>query len=143
MANYYCTVRTNYFHVKDEDKFRDLMSRVYGCEDEIQLWERKDKNGKTTFGFGVYGGIAGLRSADDEDEDDNAYDEFLDGLRECVVDNDAIIIMEVGNEKMRYVVGTAEIITSKKCEYIELSELAIQKAEEMIGVTDWTTQLCY
>lgn len=143
MANYCCTVRTNYFHVKDEDKFRDLMSRVYGCEDEIQLWERKDRNGKTTFGFGVYGGIAGLRSADDEDEDDNAYDEFLDGLRECVADNDAIIIMEVGNEKMRYVVGAAEIITSKKCEYIELSELAAQKAEEMIGVTDWTTQLCY
>ena len=143
MANYCCTVRTNYFHVKDEDKFKDLMSRVYGCEDEIQLWERKDQNGKTTFGFGAYGGIAGLRSADDEDEDDNAYDEFLDGLRECVADNDAIIIMEVGNEKMRYVVGAAEIITSKKCEYIEISELAAQKAAEMIGVTDWTTQLCY
>lgn len=143
MANYCCTVRTNYFHVKDEDKFRDLMSRAYGCEDEIQLWERKDRNGKTTFGFGVYGGIAGLRSADDEDEDDNTYDEFLDGLRECVADNDAIIITEVGNEKMRYVVGAAEIITSKKCEYIEISELAAQKAAEMIGVTDWTTQLCY
>lgn len=142
MANYCCTVRTNYFHVKDEDKFIDLMNRAYGCEDEIQLWERKDQDGKTTFGFGVYGGIAGLRNTDG-DEDDNAYDEFLSGLRECVADNDAIIIMEAGNEKMRYVVGAAEIITSKKYEYMEISELAIQKAEELIGRTDWTTQICY
>ena len=30
MANYCCTIRTNYFHVKDEDAFRQMMSRVYG-----------------------------------------------------------------------------------------------------------------
>ena len=108
MANYCCTIRTNYFHVKDEDKFRDLMSRVYGCEDSIHLWEEKDSDGKAVFGFGVYGGIAGLRNAqedEDDDVDESSYDEFIDGLQSCVADNDAIIIMEAGNEKMRYVVG--------------------------------------
>lgn len=45
MANYLCSVRTNYFHVKDEDEFRELMSRVYGSEDNIDLWQ-KTYNGR-------------------------------------------------------------------------------------------------
>ena len=70
MANYRCVVRTNYFHVKDEEKFRELMSRVYGEEDTVSLWTENDPNGKTMFGFGCYGSISGLRnSQEDEDED--------------------------------------------------------------------------
>ena len=46
MANYCCTIRTNYFHVKNEKAFRNLMSRAYGSEDNIELWEEKDNNGK-------------------------------------------------------------------------------------------------
>ena len=29
MANYNCTIRTNYFHVKDNKKFEEFMSHVY------------------------------------------------------------------------------------------------------------------
>lgn len=36
------------------------MSCVYGCEDSMELWEEKDKDGKTVFGFGAYGGISAL-----------------------------------------------------------------------------------
>ena len=63
MANYNCTVRTNYFHVKDPEKFREFMNHVYGSEDSIDLWEEKDSGGNPVFGFGVYGGISGLRSS--------------------------------------------------------------------------------
>ena len=45
MANYCCAIRTNYFHVKDADKFRKNMSRVYGCEDTVDLWEDEDADG--------------------------------------------------------------------------------------------------
>jgi hypothetical protein len=146
MANYCCTIRTNYFHVKDEDKFRDLMGRVYGCEDSVELWEEKDSDGKTVFGFGVYGGISGLRNAqedEDDDIDESSYDEFIDGLQECVADNDAIIIMEAGNEKMRYVVGSASIITSKEFQYMDIADLATRKAAELLGNTDWSTKCSY
>ena len=145
MANYCCTVRTNYFHVKDEGKFRELMSRVCGCEDRVELWEKIDPDGKSVFGFGVYGGIAGLRNAQDEEDcdiDESSYDEFVDGLQGCVADDDAIIIMEVGNEKMRYVVGSATIITSKEYRYMDISELATSKAAEMLGNIGWQTR-CY
>lgn len=145
MANYCCTIRTNYFRVKDENKFRDLMGRVYGSEDSVELWEEKDSDGETVFGFGVYGGIAGLRNAqeDEDDADESSYDEFIDGLQECVADNDAIIIMEAGNEKMRYIVGSASIITSKGYQYMDISDLATRKAAEMLGDSEWKTKCIY
>lgn len=146
MANYCCTIRTNYFHVKDEEKFRALMDRVYGCEDNIELWQEHDANGNTVFGFGVYGGISGLRNAgaDEDDEyDESSYDEFIDGLQECVADNDAIIILEAGNEKMRYIIGAATIITSSKFAYLDITDLAKQKASEFLCNPSWQTQCTY
>lgn len=146
MANYCCTIRTNYFHVKDEEKFRALMYRVYGCEDNIELWQERDANGNTVFGFGVYGGISGLRNAgaDEDDEyDESSYDEFIDGLQECVADDDAIIILEAGNEKMRYIIGAATIITSSKFAYLDITDLAKQKASEFLCNPSWQTQCTY
>ena len=146
MANYCCTIRTNYFHVKDEEKFRALMDRTYGCEDSIELWKKHDANGNTVFGFGVYGGISGLRNSvadEDDDYDESSYDEFLDGLQECVADDDAIIILEAGNEKMRYIIGAATIITSSKFAYLDIADLAKQKASEFLCNPSWQTQCTY
>ena len=146
MANYCCTIRTNYFHVKNEEEFRSFMDRVRGSEDTIELWEEKDRNGNTLFGFGVYGGISGVSNCDDDEEglcDDFSYDKFIDGLQESVSDNDAIIILEAGNEKMRYVVGYATIITSSECKYIDMTSLAIETAEEMLNNPSWETKCEY
>ena len=142
MANYHCTIRTNYFHVKDEERFRELMSRVYGSEDNVNLFESKDKNGKTVFGFGVYGGISGVRNAmadEDDDADDTAYDEFIAELQDCIADDDAIIILESGNEKLRYIVGSATIITSEDHDYLDITALATERAAEMLKNPDWQT----
>ena len=146
MANYCCTIRTNYFHVKDEEKFRELMKRVYGCEDSVELWEEKDSDGMTVFGFGTYGGIAGVaNAADDEEElcDDTSYDEFINGLQECVADDDAIIILEAGNEKLRYVIGSATIITSSTYEYLDITSIAVDKAVDLLGNPKWETRCEY
>lgn len=126
MANYCCTIRTNYFHVKDENAFRTFMSRVYGCEDDIELWEEKDKDGRAVFGFGVYGGISGIRDQ-------------IDKLQEFVADDDAVIILESGNEKMRYVVGSATIVTSSDYKYIDIEDIAVKQAGEMLHNPLWKT----
>lgn len=146
MANYCCAVRTNYFHVKDEEKFRELMNRVCGAEDSVDLWESTDKLGNKVFGFGLYSQLIGLRNSDDDydaDIDDNSYDEFIFGLQECVEDDDAIIIFESGNEKLRYVVGMATVITSQDCSYINMESLAIATASHMLNNSQWTTKCCY
>lgn len=148
MANYCCTIRTNYFHVKDEAAFRALMERVYGSEDSVDLWERPDAEGNIVFGFGCYGGIAGLRNAQEdskeaEDLDDTAYDEFIDGLQKCVADNDAIIILEVGNEKLSYVIGSATIITSKDVHGLDITNLAVSEAAAILNTPAYTTRCEY
>ena len=148
MANYSCAIRTNYFHVKDEEKFRDLMGRAYGSEDSISLWEEKDPEGKPVFAFGVYGGIGGIMNAqedetEDEDLDETSYDEFIDGLQECVADDDAIIIFESGHEKLRYVIGDALVITGAGHWYMDIAALATEKAAEMLGNPGWKTKCTY
>lgn len=146
MANYYCHIRTNYFHVKDPDAFRKFMGRVYGTEDGIELWEEKDADGNLVFGFGTEGGIAGLRDDVEEefpDTDDASYDLFIDGLQEHLCDGDAVIIMEAGHEKLNYVVGSATVVTKTQYEHLDISDLATAKAGELLGNPEWTTQCDY
>lgn len=142
MANYCCAIRTNYFHVKSADKFRKDMSRVYGCEDTVELWEETDKEGNLVFGFGCYGGISGLRNTDDDDDDDS-YDVFIDMLQENVAENDAVIIFESGNEKLRYLIGSAEIITSKDFKRISIDDEAAKLAAQMLQNPGWCTVCSY
>lgn len=140
MANYYGVIRSNYFHVKDEERFRALMARTAGDEDSIELWNDEiDENGNPVFGFGVYGGITGVVDEDGE-YDDNSYDRFIEGLKECVADDDAILIFEAGHEKLRYVGGGATIITAKSVEYIDLEDCARSKARELLGNEQWNTK---
>ena len=57
MANYYCVMRTNYFRVKDEEKFLELMESVCSGEDDLQIWSETDAEGAKRFGFGAYDNI--------------------------------------------------------------------------------------
>ena len=142
MANYRCSVRTNYFHVKDEEGFREMMSHVRGCEDDVKLWEKKDDNGNTMFAFGSYGDIYGLIGADGEDEE-GYYESFIKQIQAFVEDEDAIILFESGNEKLRYLTAFATIITSKKCDYLNIESLAVKRAGEMLNNPLWETQCAY
>ena len=69
MSEYICTVRSNYFHVKDPTSFRSFMGRVYGSVDRIFLWQEQDAEGRPIFGFGSYGAIAGLKKVEADDDD--------------------------------------------------------------------------
>ena len=140
MSNYYGVVRTNYFRVKDEEQLRALMAKTTGDEDGIELWDDvKDAASKQMFGFGVYGGISGIQNDDDE-YDDESYDRFIDGLMECVAEDDAILIFEAGHEKLRYVGGGVTIITAKGVEYINLEDNARKIVRELLGNEQWDTR---
>ena len=142
MANYNCAVRTNYFHVKDLDVFMDLMNRTVGSEDEVELLEEADQDGNPIYAFGCYGGIAGLPNESDNEIDDDSYDRFTDGLQKCVSENDAVIIMESGHEKLRYVTGSAFIITSNDTKYLDVETLALEAIKKMVG-TEFVTRMDY
>lgn len=140
MAKSSCAVRTNYFHVKDENEFRDLMSRACGDKDDIVLWEDKDADGKVVFSFGFYGEIVGIRDEETDILDENA---FLGGLQECVTSDDAIIIMESHNDNLCCVGGSATVITNEGYERLDVVDLAVRSARKMLVNAKWTTKCFY
>lgn len=152
MANYCCALRTNYFRVKDPEKFRKFMQSVVTTEDTIDVWEdANSRTGETEFGFGCYGSICGLpvyENSENNSEDevyweDCDYDAFVNGLSELVAEDDAIIILESGNEKLRYVVGQAQVITSRGVDFIDIGTAAAESAAKLLNDPSWKTRVSY
>lgn len=144
MANYECVIRTNYFHVKDEDQFRALMDVV--SADSLEFWEKKDENGSPVFAFGSIGpvyGIPHLIEGGESEADEESYDELLYQLKDLVAEGEAVIIMEAGHEKLKYVTGTATVITSRAVVYIDLDKAACESARGLLDNPDYDPVMCY
>ena len=146
MATYCCAYRTNYFKVKNNEKFKEFMTHVYA--EDLEVFHKKDENGNELYGFGGYGGISGYFNNENEYEDsdeawDNAYDNLIDGLAKQVAENDAILLFEVGNEKLRYVVGSVAVITSKGYEYRDITNVGVEIAKQMLNNPNYDTQCSY
>jgi len=153
MANYYCKIRTNYFSVTDEEKFKKVIASCR-ASDAIEIFDEKQKDGSIKYGFFCDGSIHGLPDTEDEalesedkydsDEDyDYNYDAFCEALQEILPDNDAILITEVGNEKMRYLVGDCTIITRNYIKVITLRDEAMNLARKMLGNPEYITKMEY
>lgn len=143
MANYECAIRTNYFHVKDKEAFLEFTKKVVCCEDNLDVWEKTDKDGKTVFGFGCFSSIMGISKQPEEDEDTASYDNFIEELKKLIADDDAVIIFEIGREKLRYLNGTAEIVTSDDYTCLNLTDSAVNQARKMLNNSKWNTNYSY
>lgn len=144
MANYNCVQRTNYFHVKDSEAFRELMAKVEA--EDLRFWEEKDEDGNLTYAFGCYGNIAGIPHKNEDGEletGDGSYDDFLSGFQKNVKENDAIILIESGHEKLRYVSGFVTVITFDAIKYLDLSMAALKLAKNMLKNEKYDTRMDY
>ena len=74
--------------------------------------------------------------------DDDCMLEFYQELQKILPDQEAMILMEVGNEKLRYVVGLATIVTNKEIRFMNMEDMALKTVKSMIG-EDFTTQMDY
>ena len=136
MANYCGMTRTNYFKIKDEAKFRKICEGLCG-EDGIDV-EVTEKDGQ------LYGFIGSYSSIDYcVDEDDEDWDSFVKQIQEVIADDDAMLMTEIGNEKLRYLVGICTIITSKEVRYVDLETIGFQEAKQMLNNEHWTTKNVY
>nr|MCR4693221.1 hypothetical protein [Bacillota bacterium] len=107
-------------------------------EDAIDVWE-KDDNGKKVFAFGGFGEIMGLNNA----EDDCSYDEFVKELQEHIAEDDAVIILESGKEKLRYITGYATVVTSSESKFVNIANIAIDLAKKALDNQNWSTDISY
>jgi len=152
MANYYGKTRTNYFSVTDKEKFRQIIALCGASDDNIKIIEKVQDDGSIKYGFYCESSIDGLPIAADADntdkdyEDDNVdydYDAFCEALQKILPDDDAIIITEVGSEKMRYLIGICTVITNKDFKCIDINREAVKLAAAMLENPEFTTQIEY
>ena len=117
MANYYGVCRSNYFDVKDEEKFLEAMSAI----PSIKI-EKKEK------GFVILGDCPDASGwptsiLDEETGEDREFD-LPELVSEHLAEESVAIFMESGSEKLRYIVGFAEAINGKgERRYINITQI--------------------
>ena len=135
MANYYGKVRTNYFGVKNEEKFKELTSKLE-AEDNILI----EQNSEGKWSIASYSSID---YCENEDCCDYDLDEFFEKMKECIADGDAMIWTEIGNENLRYFVAYSTVVTSKEIVHVVLEKCALDIAKDLLSNDDFETQMDY
>ena len=137
MANYEETSRTNYFRVTDEKRYQELFKNLTP-NDEIYDLTKTDENGVVWHAFGSFTCI-------DYEYEKNKYDRdiFFVEMQEILPDDEALIFMSSGYEKLRYVTGLSVIVTNNDIRYVDIISNAIVKARAMLNNPGWTTEVDY
>jgi hypothetical protein len=115
MANYYATARSNYFAVKDENAFREWAAAL-----RLTVLEptHRDKVADGIRRFGIAPGNGDdsggwptslYREETDECEEIDVSEQLFVHL----ADEEVAILMEVGNEKLRYLCGSAVAVNNQ------------------------------
>jgi len=139
MSSYNAFIRTNYFSVTDEPKLRELLGDAL-AGDEISVFEQEQKNGGKKFAFGLCGSISGLVIPEDSEPSMYAFER---GLQKLVAPGDAVIITEIGYEKLRYLTAISTVITQKDICYVDIETVALENAKELLDDPEYFTQTGY
>ena len=141
MANYYSKCRTNYFAVTDKEKFADIIKHLSG-DGEIAFYEHYQDKGKFMFYCdGILNGY--MTYPDDDDSIDEATGKMIEEFQQILPDGEAIILTEAGSEKMNLISCVATIITNADVKYVNLANVAVSIAREMLKNPDFTTEMDY
>ncbi|MBL8206012.1 MAG: hypothetical protein JNM09_17380 [Blastocatellia bacterium] len=119
MANYTAYFRSNYFAVKDVAQFRQF------CDEfQLEMITQTDAD-QTLYGILDQGNESGIpTSCYHEATQDWEDTDFLSALATHLVEDYVAIVMEVGFEKMRYLVGEAHAVNAKgEIISVELDEI--------------------
>ena len=136
MANYYEMTRTNYFKITDSDKFKEICEEITS-ESGVEF-DVTEKDGK------LYGCISSESIIMLNDEDESVdVESFYKKLQTVLEEDDAIIFISIGHEKLRYLVGMITVITKDDIQYINLEDKAMELARTMLKNPEWNTENSY
>jgi hypothetical protein len=115
MANYYASCLSNFFKVKDLEKFKNWISKF----DSLETFSKKNEEyiafGSTESGIPDY-----MMS---EDGEDSTEVEFITELSKHLSEGEVAIVQEIGNEKLRYFVGFSVVIDWQgNAKYFDISD---------------------
>jgi len=162
MANWYGNARSNYFKVKDPEKFKDFISKwgtevidkefdvnIEKCQKCISGKPNKDceqyvkrlvdkcepiKEKQKLYGFLGNQDSGSLPNYCEDEKTGKEYDfdDFTDELATHLEDDWVAVMQEVGAEKLRYITGYACAVNSKN-EKINLDIDEIYQRAEKLG----------
>lgn len=128
MANYMGVLVTNDFKVADEEKFKALLERL-SSECGIEHYETDRPSGHYHC-LASYGDIS-LEMEDGEIEYDMSV--LFEELQACIPEDECIVFLEAGHEKLRYVNGAVSIITKHAIYEENIISWAVKKCRELYG----------
>ncbi len=134
MANYCATARSNYFAVKDETAFREWAAHL-GLT--VLEPDRRNAPANSILRFGIASGSDGdcgswPDSTYDEEENENKQIDLTGQLADHLADDEVAVLLEVGNENLRYVGGTA-IAVNNRGETVFIDLDGIYHAAQTLG----------
>lgn len=142
MANYNCAYRTNYYHVTNETLYKEILAGI--SSEDFETFQKLEPDGRILYGFGGFGDMLWHNLEEgDIDNGDSDIEEFYKALQGVLPEDEALILMESGNEKLKYVTGLATIVTRRNIEYLSLTQIAQEKAGELLGNLEYSTQMEY
>ena len=126
MANYYATARSNYFKVKDVEKFKELCTKI-----NVEMIESQGKVGFICTQDPDCGSLPS--SIYKEELDDFEEIDLCELVAEHLEEGEVAVMMEAGYEKFRYVTGYAMAVNWKG-EVVDVNINDIyKKAQEELG----------
>ncbi len=144
MANYYASARSNYFKVKDFEKFSNFCAEV-----GLGIWKRGE--GKESYAIYPLNEDSGgfdleLSCLDNDINEENTRDhgDLIEELSFHLEDDEVCILQEVGAEKLRYLNAYAICFNNKgERETLDLSSLAFEAAVDLTGKPENLTPVEY
>ena len=129
MADYYAQTRSNYFKVKDEAAFRQ-----WAESRELEVWEKDESKGQY---FAIHSADVDqkgwCRLAYDEKMDNYTEVDFAQELSTHLQEGSVAVLMEIGSESLRYLIGEAIAVNSKgETETVDIRDI-YQVAEHLGG----------
>ena len=126
MANYYGYARSNYFKVKDVDKFREFVSKLPGAE------FIEDSAGRVGFLGDMECGLPSF-TWDEESQEETEID-LEQEIATHLAEGEVAILMEAGHEKLRYVTGFASAVNWKgETASVSINDIYRMAQEELGG----------
>jgi hypothetical protein len=127
MANYYATTRSNYFRAKDAGAFE-----AWCAKRQLDFWTTYEEGIGERYAIAANDGDgAGWPHYDPEQ---NADIEFTDELAKHLDPRDVAVLLEVGSEKLRYLVGEAlAVYHDARTVGVHLDEIYQRAADEFSG----------
>jgi hypothetical protein len=117
MADYQCMSRSNYFKVKDIEKFNDWVSSLpgdwysHGSETKEGVMMASETGGPPSDRY-------------DEEKDDYVELDFYKELSQHLQKGEVAVFKEIGWEKLRYLVGQAVAVRwDGKCQAVCLDDV--------------------